>query len=155
MAETGKLLRHVRDEERLAVVQAPPGSGKTHLLLQAVREEFRRKRRVVIATQTRSQADDICRRLARDFQLPAIRFVAQSGASPVFEFVEGCYNLAAAILRWSTSLAAGVRTSPCGRSCRRGAAGRGAAERTRICSSPGRRRRLASSPVYFWNLTGE
>ena len=81
-AETGKLLRHVRDEERLAVVQAPPGSGKTHLLLQAVREEFGRKRRVAIATQTRSQADDICRRLVRDFKLSAIRFVAQGGVSP-------------------------------------------------------------------------
>jgi hypothetical protein len=77
-----KLLRHVREEERLAVVQAPPGSGKTHLLLQAVREAFCRKQRVAIATQTRSQADDICRRLVRDFELSAIRFVAQGGVSP-------------------------------------------------------------------------
>src|SRR5262245_50100640 len=75
------LLRHVRDEERLAVVQAPPGSGKTHLLLRAVEEAFKRKQRVAIATQTRSQADDICRRLVEEFQLPAIRF-AKAGAVP-------------------------------------------------------------------------
>ena len=60
----------MRDEERLAVVQAPPGSGKTHLLLRAVEEAFGRKQRVAIATQTRSQADDICRRLVQDFGLP-------------------------------------------------------------------------------------
>src|SRR5262245_11177098 len=55
---TDELLKHVRDEERLAVVQAPPGSGKTYLLLQAVTEAYKRKQRVAIATQTRSQADD-------------------------------------------------------------------------------------------------
>ena len=79
---TDALLRHVRDEDRLAVVQAPPGSGKTHLLLTAVKEAFQRKQRVAIATQTRSQADDICRRLAGPgFSLPAIRFVAKGGSS--------------------------------------------------------------------------
>lgn len=81
-ATTAKLVRHVRDEERLAVVQAPPGSGKTHLLLQAVQEAFGRRQRVAIATQTRSQADDICRRLVKDFDLSAIRFVAQGGVGP-------------------------------------------------------------------------
>ena len=75
-----RLLQHVRDEERLAVVQAPPGSGKTHLLLLAVAEAYRHKQRVAIATQTRSQADDICRRLAQDIKLPGIRFVAQGGS---------------------------------------------------------------------------
>lgn len=79
-ATTASLLQHVRDEERLAVVQAPPGSGKTHLLLTAVREAFSRKQRVAVATQTRSQADDICRRLvAPPFSVPAIRFVAKGG----------------------------------------------------------------------------
>jgi hypothetical protein len=82
-ATSDLLLRHVRNEERLAVVQAPPGSGKTHLLLRAVEEAYKRKQRVAITTQTRSQADDICRRLDQDFQLPAIRFVAAGGAPDV------------------------------------------------------------------------
>jgi hypothetical protein len=78
---TAALLKHVRDEDRLAVVQAPPGSGKTHLLLTAVKEAFQQKQRVAIATQTRSQADDICRRLAGpEFLLPAIRFIAKGGS---------------------------------------------------------------------------
>lgn len=76
---TERLLKHVRDEEPLAVVQAPPGSGKTHLLMRAVKEAYRGHQRIAIATQTRSQADDICRRLFTDFDLPVIRFVA-SGA---------------------------------------------------------------------------
>jgi hypothetical protein len=79
-ATTAALLQHVRDEDRLAVVQAPPGSGKTYLLLSAVREAYQRKQRVAVATQTRSQADDICRRIgAPPFSLPAIRFVARGG----------------------------------------------------------------------------
>lgn len=79
---TEQLLRHVRDEEPLAVVQAPPGSGKTDLLLQGVKAAFDRKQRVAVATQTRSQADDICRRLSA-LGVPCIRFVAQDGvASP-------------------------------------------------------------------------
>lgn len=77
-ATSEQLVRHVKDEERLAVVQAPPGSGKTYLLLQAVKAAFERKQRVAIATQTRAQADDICRRLSQ-MKVPGIRFVAQDG----------------------------------------------------------------------------
>jgi hypothetical protein len=75
---TERLIHHVRDEERLAVVQAPPGSGKTHLLLEGVKAACDGKQRVAIATQTRSQADDICRRLSLG-KVPCIRFVAQDG----------------------------------------------------------------------------
>ncbi len=75
---TERLIHHVRDEERLAVVQAPPGSGKTYLLLEGVKAAYDGKQRVAIATQTRSQADDICRRLSLD-KVPCIRFVAQDG----------------------------------------------------------------------------
>lgn len=58
------LLDHVLDDGRLAIVEAPPGSGKTHLLLDVAVAAVRKKRaRVAIATQTNTQADDICRRL--------------------------------------------------------------------------------------------
>jgi hypothetical protein len=75
---TELLVRHVRDEARLAVVQAPPGSGKTYLLLQAAKAAYAKHQRVAIATQTRSQADDICRRFS-EMGVPCIRFVAQDG----------------------------------------------------------------------------
>jgi hypothetical protein len=79
-ATTERLVKHVRNEERLAVVQAPPGSGKTYLLLQAAKAAFQARQRIAIATQTRSQADDICRRFS-ELRVPCIRFVAQDGLS--------------------------------------------------------------------------
>jgi hypothetical protein len=75
------LLQHVCDRGRLAVIQAPPGSGKTWLLLKAVEAAYKAKRRVAIATQTNSQADDICRRLVREYPaLCATRFAGSGSA---------------------------------------------------------------------------
>lgn len=58
------LLTFLEEGGNLAVIQAPPGSGKTHLLLQAVAHVAGRGMRVAVATQTNNQADDICRRMA-------------------------------------------------------------------------------------------
>jgi len=77
------LREHVLDRGKLAVVQAPPGSGKTWLLLKTAHAAYKAHRRVAIATQTNSQADDICHRLARDYpEVPVVRF-AGSGSSPI------------------------------------------------------------------------
>jgi hypothetical protein len=71
---------HVADKGRLAVIQAPPGSGKTWLLLKTAVAAFALDRRVAIATQTNAQADDICRRFARDYpKLHVIRFASGRG----------------------------------------------------------------------------
>jgi hypothetical protein len=71
---------HVADRGRLAVIQAPPGSGKTWLLLKTVAAAFTFGRRVAIATQTNAQANDICRRFARDYpKLRVIRFASGKG----------------------------------------------------------------------------
>jgi hypothetical protein len=82
-ATTLSLVQHVCDGSRLAVVQAPPGSGKTHVLLHAAQAGLKTKQRVAIATQTNSQADDICRRLS-EMGVACIRFVRQGagGQSP-------------------------------------------------------------------------
>ena len=81
-----ELLEHVSDRGRLAIVQAPPGSGKTWLLLKAVDAAYKAGFRVAIATQTNSQADDICRRLVRDYKgLCATRFAGSSSAPVDFE----------------------------------------------------------------------
>lgn len=72
-----ELGEHVADRGKLALVQAPPGSGKTSLLLRTVAKAYAQKRRVAIATQTNAQADDICRRFARDYPgVPVIRFAS-------------------------------------------------------------------------------
>lgn len=90
-----ELLAHVCDRGRLAVVQAPPGSGKTWLLLRAVEAAYKARLRVAVATQTNSQADDICRRLVRDYpNLCATRFAGSGSAEVDF----GSRNIS-----WETS----------------------------------------------------
>lgn len=80
----GSLFEHISGGGRLVVVKAPPGSGKTYLLLESVVHARRkRKLRAAIACQTNTQADDICRRLARDYSdVEAVRFAA-GGSAPV------------------------------------------------------------------------
>jgi hypothetical protein len=76
------LSRSLRAGERLVVVKAPPGSGKTFLLLQLATDMARLGSSVAIAAQTNAQADDICRRLARQHaDIPAVRFAA-AGTTP-------------------------------------------------------------------------
>ena len=84
--KTAQLLEHVREGGRLAVVKAPPGSGKTHLLMQAVKVALKDKQRIAVATQTRAQSDDICRRLVADFKVAPIRFAAASSSQRDSEF---------------------------------------------------------------------
>ena len=77
-----ELTGHVLDRGRLAIVKAPPGSGKTHLLLQVISAAYKSGLRVAIASQTNSQADDICERLLRDHRsVPAIRFLSNAGVT--------------------------------------------------------------------------
>jgi hypothetical protein len=78
-----KLLQHVERRGKLCVVKAPPGSGKTHTLLQGVVCAFGQGDRVAVATQTNAQADDICRRLVRGQPgLNVSRFGAHGSSAP-------------------------------------------------------------------------
>jgi hypothetical protein len=75
------LKEYLSKGERLIVVKAPPGSGKTYLLLRGVEHLADGEQRVAIGTQTNSQADDICRRLATDYpDIPVIRFATARSA---------------------------------------------------------------------------
>lgn len=51
---------------RLAVVKAPPGSGKTHTLIEVLSTLAAQGMRIAVAAQTNSQTDDICARWAKD-----------------------------------------------------------------------------------------
>jgi hypothetical protein len=67
----------ISSDERLVIIKAPPGSGKTHLLLRGVKHAAERKLRVAVGTQTNSQANDICRRIAASYpDVHAHRFAA-------------------------------------------------------------------------------
>jgi hypothetical protein len=71
----------LKPERAVVVVRAPPGSGKTYLLLRVVAALRDKKQRVVIAAQTNAQADDVCRRLAQaPWKVPSYRFVRRGGA---------------------------------------------------------------------------
>lgn len=74
---------YLSDGGRLAVIKAPPGSGKTHVLVSALLELVRFGFRVAVAAQTNSQADDICRRvLKRESTTPTVRFASAAHAVP-------------------------------------------------------------------------
>jgi hypothetical protein len=64
----------------VAVVKAPPGSGKTLLLCELV-ARLLPSARIAVATQTRSQANDLCARLARDGHRP-VRFAKEGDSFP-------------------------------------------------------------------------
>ena len=72
----------IDDQVRVVIVKAPPGSGKTFLLLRGVERAAANDLRIAIGAQTNSQADDICRRLARDYDdIPVVRFDANGAAA--------------------------------------------------------------------------
>ena len=77
-----RLNEATRKGEPLVIVKAPPGSGKTFLLLRGVKHAFRNELRVAIGTQTNSQADDICCRVAADYPELSITRFAASGSRP-------------------------------------------------------------------------
>jgi len=68
---------------RLGLVKAPPGSGKTYMLLAVTADLVRKGLRVAIAAQTNRQADDIARRWASKFpDLPAWRLGSKASHAP-------------------------------------------------------------------------
>ena len=80
MSPLPTLLRdHVVSGDRLAVIKAPPGSGKTHLLIEIAALAVGLGMRIAIGAQTNTQADDICVRLAREYPgLVTVRFASAS-----------------------------------------------------------------------------
>jgi hypothetical protein len=77
------LIERLSGDCKLAVVQAPPGSGKTYMLLAVVSELVANGKRVALAAQTRRQADDIAYRWARDYEnLPAVRLGSSASQPP-------------------------------------------------------------------------
>lgn len=68
---------------RLAIVKAPPGSGKTHTLIEVLTALAGEGIRVAVAAQTNNQANDICERFARDHpKVPVTRFASAGTAQP-------------------------------------------------------------------------
>src|SRR5262245_40388056 len=71
--------RFVDSGDGLLLVEAPPGSGTTYLLVEGVARAHNAGQRVMVATQTNAQADDVCRRfMARYPRLRVVRLLSRS-----------------------------------------------------------------------------
>lgn len=99
-----RVSRALMEDKRLAVIEAPPGSGKTHLLLKIVDKLVGQGWRVALATQTNSQANDIAARFARDYPDSPIVRLSRSKSEPPTDFPENA--------KWATSLSE-VPTEAC------------------------------------------
>src|ERR1051326_2791561 len=77
-----RVLQCLEGDRAVIVVKAPPGSGKTYLLLKVVQALLKKRRRVAVATQTNAQADDVCKRLAASpWNVQCYRFVGSGRKS--------------------------------------------------------------------------
>ncbi len=77
-----RVIQCLEGERAVIIVKAPPGSGKTYLLLKVVQALLKKKRRIAVATQTNAQADDVCKRLAAaPWNLQCYRFVGSGRKS--------------------------------------------------------------------------
>ena len=77
------LIGHLTGNGRLAVVKAPPGSGKTYTLIEVLSVLAAAGQRIAVAAQTNSQADDICLRFAADHpEIATARFASGKSLPP-------------------------------------------------------------------------
>jgi hypothetical protein len=77
------LATYLTDGGQLAVVKAPPGSGKTFTLIEVLARLAAAGMRIAVAAQTNSQADDVCRRFASSHPGCAVaRFSSGTLAAP-------------------------------------------------------------------------
>lgn len=77
------LIEELGGSRKLVVVQAPPGSGKTHTLIAVVAALVKNGKSVALAAQTNRQADDIAIRWSKEYgNLPATRLGSSSSVPP-------------------------------------------------------------------------
>lgn len=77
------LSSYLLDGGRLAIVKAPPGSGKTFTLIEVLSRLAAGGARISVAAQTNSQADDICIRLAAEHpDVRVARFASRAATRP-------------------------------------------------------------------------
>lgn len=62
----------VLSDDRLCVVKAPPGSGKSYNLVRALHAVIDSDLRVVVAAQTNNQVDDLCEQIAKAYPTSTI-----------------------------------------------------------------------------------
>jgi hypothetical protein len=77
------LREFLRSDDRVCVVKAPPGSGKSYNLLEALDSAVEDGYRITIAAQTNNQIDDLCARLIMRYpKQNVIRFSSSTFQRP-------------------------------------------------------------------------
>jgi hypothetical protein len=89
-----ELTEYIADGGRLAIIKAPPGSGKTHTLIEVLSAAAGEGKRIAVAAQTNNQANDICERFARDHADVSVTRFASTGAAQPGDFPQS--------VRWIT-----------------------------------------------------
>ena len=78
-----ELKDHVARADRLCVIKAPPGSGKTFTLLEGLGQAVDVEARIAVAAQTNAQCEDMCLRFVNRYPGEQIwRFAAGSTRMP-------------------------------------------------------------------------
>jgi AAA domain len=78
-----ELRTFIAGDNPLCVVKAPPGSGKSYNLLEALEEALKSERRIAIAAQTNNQVNDLCQRFCDRFpKARIIRFSSSAYEKP-------------------------------------------------------------------------
>lgn len=78
-----EIVEALHQDKNLAVIKAPPGSGKTYMLLQIAATLIAKHRwRVAIAAQTNNQANDLVESLARDHVGIHVTRLGAGGTNP-------------------------------------------------------------------------
>lgn len=73
--------KQLLDDAALTIVKAPPGAGKTYLLVQLLEAGLKAGLRLAVATFTNAQADDVCKRFAQSVPKQRVtRWLSGSGA---------------------------------------------------------------------------
>ena len=85
-ALSADLTTYLTDGGKLSVVKAPPGSGKTHTLIEVLSALAAQGMRVAVAGQTNSQVDDICKRWAKDHPEVRVARFSSSGLRAPHDF---------------------------------------------------------------------
>lgn len=76
---------------RLAIVKAPPGSGKTYTLIEVLTALSGDDMRIAVAAQTNSQANDICERFARNRPTVSVARFASTGTARPADFPDSVF----------------------------------------------------------------
>lgn len=76
------LVGRLSEDKHLAIIEAPPGSGKTYMLLRLLSSFSELGWRIAVAAQTNKQADDITRQLA---------LFKEYGGAQVTRFISNSY----------------------------------------------------------------